>query len=115
LADEELEQPNEHGDPEHAHSAMRYYLAFGWLAICTVLTYALHHVDLGAAALPIAMLIAFAKAIVVILFFMHLWDHPGVNRLVLGVTILFLGFAIIMVFADTFTRFPLSQPHYLHP
>jgi cytochrome c oxidase subunit 4 len=91
LADEELEAPNEHGDPEHAHSAMRYYLAFGWLFICTVLTYGLHHVDLGAGALPIAMVIAFAKAMVVILFFMHLWDHPGVNRLVLGVTILFLG------------------------
>ena len=58
------------------------------------------------------MIIATAKALIVVLFFMHLWDHPGVNRLVLGVSILFLGFAIIMVFADTFTRFPLSAPHF---
>jgi cytochrome c oxidase subunit 4 len=63
-------------------------------------------------ALPVAMIIATTKALVVILFFMHLWDHPGVNRLVLGVTILFLGFAILMVFADTFTRFPLATPHF---
>jgi caa(3)-type oxidase subunit IV len=97
---------------EHEHSPVRYYAAFGVLFVCTVLTYGLHHVDMGAAALPVAMLIAFFKAMTVILFFMHLWDHPGVNRLVLGVTILFLFFGICMVFADTFTRFPLSAPHY---
>lgn len=95
-----------------AHGAGRYWMAFAALLIGTVLTYALHHVDLGGAAFPVAMLIAFTKAMFVILFFMHLIDHPGVNRLVLGVTILFLFFAIIMVFADTFTRFPLASPHF---
>jgi cytochrome c oxidase subunit 4 len=98
-------------DDAHAHegghgSATRYFLSFG------ALTYALHHVDLGGAALAVAMLIAVTKAAVVILFFMHLWDHPGVNRLVLAVTILFLAFGISMVFTDTFTRFPLATPHF---
>jgi cytochrome c oxidase subunit 4 len=101
-------EPGTHG----AHGAGRYYASFGALFVFTVLTYALHLVDLGSAALPIAMAIAFTKAMVVVLFFMHLYDHPGVNRLVLGVTILLLFFAIIMVFADTFTRFPLAAPHY---
>jgi cytochrome c oxidase subunit IV len=97
---------------DESHGAGRYYVSFAALFVFTVLTYGLHHVNLGAAALPVAMLIAFTKAMVVILFFMHLWDHPGVNRLVMGVTILFLFFAIIMVFADTFTRFPLASPHF---
>ncbi len=100
---------------EHGHSAMRYYASFAALFVFTVLTYALHHVDLGTMALPIAMLIATGKALVVVLFFMHLWDHPGVNRLVFGVTVLFLFFAIIMVFADVFTRYPLAMPHYPGP
>ena len=79
----------------HAHNdAPRYIASFAALFVFTVLTYGLHHVDLGQLALPIAMLIAVAKALVVILFFMHLYDHPGVNRLVLGVTFVFLFFAI---------------------
>ena len=102
-----------HAHDDHAHSGPgRYIVSFGALFVFTVLTYALHHVNLGNLALPIAMLIATAKALVVVLFFMHLWDHPGVNRLVLGVSILFLGMAIAMVLADTVTRFPLSAPHF---
>ena len=109
-----------HGKDDHAghdaHSghggAGRYILSFAALFVFTVLTYGLHHVDLGHAALTIAMCIAVAKALVVVLFFMHLWDHPGANRLVLAVSILFLGVAIAMVYADTFTRFPLSTPHF---
>ncbi len=105
-------------DDAHAHEGghhpgpMRYVLSVSALFILTGLTYALHLTNLGEMALPVAMIIATTKALVVILFFMHLWDHPGVNRLVLGVTILFLGFAILMVFADTFTRFPLATPHF---
>lgn len=100
---------------DHAHEehgAGRYWASFAVLFICTVLTYALHKVDLGSAAFPIAMVIATVKAMTVILFFMHLWDHPGINRIVLGVSILFLLLAIAMVFADTFTRFPLAAPHF---
>jgi cytochrome c oxidase subunit IV len=104
---------NAHAHEEgHGGGMMRYVLSFGALFVCTVLTYTLHKVDLGESALIVAMIIASVKALVVILFFMHLYDHPGVNRLVLGVTILFLFFAIAMVFADTFTRFPLATPHF---
>jgi cytochrome c oxidase subunit 4 len=99
-------------DKHEPHSAARYWMAFGALLIGTILTYGLHRIDLGHLAFPIAMIIAFTKAMFVVLFFMHLIDHPGVNRLVFGVTILLLFFGILMVFADTFTRFPLSAPHY---
>lgn len=108
----ESAQTGEH-EADHGHSgATRYIASFAALFVFTVLTYALHHVNLGNLALPIAMVIATGKALVVILFFMHLWDYPGVNRLVLGTTIVFLFFCILMVFADVFTRYPLSKPHY---
>ena len=97
---------------EHEHTSGRYWMAFFVLLFGTIITYALHHVNLGSLALPVALLIAFSKAMFVVLFFMHLIDHPGVNRLVMGVTILFLLFAILMVYADLFTRFPLSTPHF---
>ena len=97
---------------EHEHTSTRYWLAFAALGVLTGLTYGLHHVDMGRFALSVAMVIAFTKAMVVVLFFMHLWDHPGVNRMILGVTILLLGFGMIMVFADSVTRFPLSSPHF---
>jgi len=113
LSDSNNAKAAAHGDHvEHEHSSGRYWMAFTALLVGTVVTYALHHVNLGSWAFPIAMFIACTKAMFVILFFMHLIDHPGVNRLVMGVTILFLIFGMLMVAADNFTRFPLSVPHF---
>ena len=103
---------DDHGHGAHAHSARMYWVTYMVLAACTILTYTAAQHNFGEWSFAIAMFIALVKAMFVILFFMHLIDHPGVNRLVLGVTILFLFFGILMVFADTFTRFPLSAPHY---
>jgi cytochrome c oxidase subunit 4 len=102
-----------HGHDAHgSHGWGRYGWSFLALFVCTVLTYVCHLMPLGDAAFPIAMIIAVTKALVVVLFFMHLYDHPGANRLVLTVSILFLGVAIAMVYADTLTRFmPVTRPH----
>ena len=113
MADHAHHAKDGHSDhQDHEHSSLRYWLAFGALFVLTCATYGLHKIDMGHYALSIAMLIAFTKAMVVVLFFMHLWDHPGVNRMILGVTMLLLGFGMIMVFADSVTRFPLSAPHF---
>ncbi|MBC8133028.1 MAG: cytochrome C oxidase subunit IV family protein, partial [Deltaproteobacteria bacterium] len=66
--------------------------------------------DLGAANLPLAMLIATTKAVLVVLFFMHLWDSEGINRLVFGVSILFVMVLLLGVFGDLMTRMPMSLP-----
>jgi cytochrome c oxidase subunit 4 len=107
----------EHSDTHHAdetyHSHMGRYIAAGLaLFALSALTYLCHIWIEGNAALPVALMIAVTKAMIVILFFMHLIDHPGPNRLVMGVTILLLIFGMLMVYADSITRYPLANPHF---
>ena len=94
---------------QHA-SPVRYLICWGLLAVLTGVTFALSNVEMGSWALTIAMLIAIAKATVVSLFFMHLWDHRGANRLVFVVSILFVLVLMALTIVDSNTRFPLSLP-----
>jgi cytochrome c oxidase subunit 4 len=96
---------------EVAHgSAARYFACWAALAVLTGLTFWLSHVDLGAWSLVVALAIAITKSTVVVLFFMHLWDHKGANRLVFIVSILFVLILIAFVLADVYTRFPAALP-----
>ena len=99
-------------EKEHvAHaSPMRYVVCWLLLAIFTGLTYFLSGFDLGEWSLIVALLIAVAKATVVALFFMHLWDHRGASRLVFVVSLVFLALLIGIVLIDQATRFPLALP-----
>ena len=55
---------------EH-HSALPYFLVWVALVILTVTTYVTGRMHLGTWALPLAMIIAVTKSLLVILFFMH--------------------------------------------
>jgi cytochrome c oxidase subunit 4 len=46
----------------------------------------------------------------VALFFMHLWDHRGVSRLVLVTAALFVVVLSSLVVADVLTHFPPALP-----
>jgi cytochrome c oxidase subunit 4 len=61
-------------------------------------------------SLVVALAIAVAKSALVALFFMHLWDHGGANRLVLGTSLVFVALLIGLVLTDNATRFPLANP-----
>jgi cytochrome c oxidase subunit 4 len=50
------------------------------------------------------------KGALVALFFMHLWDQRGANRLVFLTSLLFVALLIGGVLSDNATRFPLSNP-----
>ena len=89
----------------------RYFGVYFALLVFTVLTVTLAKVDLGASNLAIALLIAFTKAILVALFFMHLWDHGGANRMVFFVSVLFLFVLMLGTYADLKTRLSLTVPH----
>jgi cytochrome c oxidase subunit 4 len=67
--------------------------------------------DLGSANIFIAMGIALTKATLVVLFFMHLYDEGGVNRLVFVVSVLFLVVLLLGVFADLMWRLPIALPN----
>jgi cytochrome c oxidase subunit 4 len=77
------------------------------LTLATVITGKMH---LPGVALGLALVIASTKGLLVLLFFMHLIDHKGANRLVMGVSILFVLMMLGMPMADLATRFRPANP-----
>jgi cytochrome c oxidase subunit IV len=99
-------------DIEHKHPGPGRYLAV-WLALLvfTAITVGLGRMHLaGGWGLVVALAIAVVKSALVVLFFMHLWDHGGANRLVLATTLVFVALLMGLVLTDSATRFPLANP-----
>jgi cytochrome c oxidase subunit 4 len=96
---------------EGGHGIGRYLLIWGILLAFTLLTIVTGRMDLGAANIFIAMAIATTKATLVVLFFMHLWDTGGINRLVFVVSVLFAVVLMLGVFGDLMVRLPTAVPN----
>jgi cytochrome c oxidase subunit 4 len=95
----------------HEVSAKRYYVVWIALLVFTAITVVAGRVHLpGGWALVVALIIAVAKASLVALFFMHLWDHGGANRLVLLTSVVFFLLLLGITVMDNSTRFPLANP-----
>jgi cytochrome c oxidase subunit IV len=90
--------------------AVRYLICWLALALLTGLTFGLSTIGMGGWSLPVALVIAVTKASIVALFFMHLWDHPGVSRVVLVAAVMFVVLLSTLVVADVMTRFPAALP-----
>lgn len=89
----------------------RYVLVWAALLVLTALTVGLGRIHLaGGWSIVVAMVIAVVKSTLVVLFFMHLWDHGGANRLVLATTLVFVALLMGLVLLDNATRFPLANP-----
>ena len=94
-----------------AHGAGRYLAVWAALLLFTALTYAVRRFDMQEPwHLVTALLIAVAKASLVALVFMHLWDHPGATRLVVLTSVAFAALLIGLVLVDNSTRFPYANP-----
>jgi cytochrome c oxidase subunit IV len=83
----------------HTVSKSTYYIVFAWLAGLLVLTVAAAHFDLGRANVPIALAIALVKAILIVLFFMHVRYGSPLLRLFAagGFVWLLIMLAFIMI------------------
>jgi len=99
-----------HEEREHEHSALLYFIVWALLGIFTLVTYWTGRMHLGTWALPLALAIAITKSTLVVLFFMHLYDQPGANRLVILTSFLFVALIISLTVADVATRFHLATP-----
>ena len=99
----------------HEHGPGRYVLIWMALLVFTITTVVTGRMDLGGANLPLALIIATVKATLVVLFFMHLWDAEGINRLVFGVAVVFVIVLMLGVFGDLLTRMPDALPTGNHP
>ncbi len=88
---------------EHVSPMSTYIKVLGALFVLTGLTYAVSFADLGSAGLPVAMVVAFAKAALVCMFFMHLRYDDRYHVFV------FLSTLIFVAIFFTFTIFDLQS------
>jgi len=95
---------HEHDKSTHVHSLTTYYLVYVALMVLLAITVGLAFVNLQSLNLPIAMLVAVIKSVLVIAFFMHVKDNPPLIpiSIVTGVMMLLVGF--VLIFADYMTR-----------
>jgi cytochrome c oxidase subunit 4 len=89
---------------DHVAPKSLYYAVFAALIVGTLLTYAAARVDMGALNNVVMLTIALTKALLVILFFMHVRWGTRLTWLVVasGFFWLFIMFSITM--ADFLTR-----------
>jgi cytochrome c oxidase subunit 4 len=81
-----------------------YLAVFAALAAGTLLTWWVSTIDLGWMNTPIALLIATIKALLVILFFMHVIHSTRLTWVVVIASFLWLGVLFVLTFADYLTR-----------
>ena len=96
-----------------AVSAVRLVRYVGtWIALTafTLLTYALSFLPLGPFHVVVGLSIGFVKAMLVVLFFMHLWEEAGATRLSFGVSVFYLLLLLAFTLGDLVTRFLPSRP-----
>ena len=101
-----------HGErSEHGSHVARYAIVWAALAFFTLLTWGLSRLHIpGGWGVLVALTIACIKAGLVALFFMHLWDQRGANRLVFLTSIVFVVLLIGLTLSDNATRFKLANP-----
>ena len=92
-------QAGEEAHEAHVVPVAVYVTVFLALLVLTALTVAAARVDLGPFNTPVALAIAVAKALLVILFFMHVKYGPRLNALVIAAAVFWLfhlvgGFAL---------------------
>ncbi len=86
-----------------------------YLAVCALLlaltgaTYTMALQELGRWNVVVALTIAFCKALLVVLFFMHVRYSPRRTRLVIGAGLLWLGIMLLLTMSDYLTRGWLVQ------
>jgi cytochrome c oxidase subunit IV len=90
---------------EHISSVKLY--VFIWLSLlaCTALTAIVAHIDLSPYNAPVALAIATGKALLVVLFFMHVkYTHEKLTKLVIVGAIFFFLILVALSMADYTTR-----------
>ena len=93
---------NPHEDNHHVSPVWQFTAVFIALLFLTGLTYLVSFAGLGAASLPVAMLVAVMKATLVVLFFMHLFYEDRFYAFVFCTSLLFIGIFF------TFTLFDMN-------
>ncbi|HEX8069398.1 MAG TPA: cytochrome C oxidase subunit IV family protein [Pyrinomonadaceae bacterium] len=96
---------------EHIVSRSVYFVIFGALIVLTVVTYLASRVDFGSESINtiIALAIAVTKAVLVILYFMHVRYSPRLTWVVVVSGFFWLAIMITLTLSDYLTR-PYGLP-----
>ena len=95
----------EHAPEHHITPLPVYFAVFAALSIGTLLTWYASTINLGWANTPIALVIATIKAVLVILFFMHLKYSTRLTWVVVIAAFLWLAMLFVLTFSDYLTRY----------
>jgi cytochrome c oxidase subunit IV len=88
----------------HVAPVRLYLVIFGALMVLTALTVGVTYVDLGAANLFVAMGIAIVKAVLVVLYFMHVRWSDRLTVVTVLTALVFLAVLFAFTWADYLTR-----------
>ncbi len=94
---------------EHVSPESHYAKILGALFVLTGLTYAVSYADLGAASLYVAMAVAFAKAALVCMYFMHLRYDDRYHVFVFLSTVIFVAIFFMFTIFDLQSRPRLNE------
>ncbi|HYO90516.1 MAG TPA: cytochrome C oxidase subunit IV family protein [Pyrinomonadaceae bacterium] len=89
---------------EHIVSKTIYFLIFGALMVLTVVTYWVALYDFGALNVVIALAVAVTKAVLVVLYFMHVRYSTRLTKIVVISGFFWLAILIVLTLSDYFTR-----------
>jgi cytochrome c oxidase subunit 4 len=81
-----------------------YYGVYAALLALTLLTVGVAYLDLGRMNIVVALGIAICKALLVLLFFMHLRYSSGLTWIFAGAGVIWLAHLLIFTMSDYFTR-----------
>src|SRR5580698_1661011 len=87
-----------------------YFLVFLALIALTAITFGLSFAHLGAWEAPVALGIAAAKALLVLLFFMHLAESKQPYWIFLLVGVLLMATLVVLMVTDVEKREPRTLP-----
>jgi cytochrome c oxidase subunit IV len=87
-----------------------YYGVYGALLALTLLTVGVAYLDLGPMNVVAALGIAIGKALLVMLFFMHLRSSSHLTWIVAGAGVIWLAHLLIFTLSDYLTRDWLVVP-----
>ena len=94
---------------QHSSSPKMYFAVFGALMVLTVVTWLVAQVDLGWANDIVALAVAVTKALLVILFFMHVRHSTRMTVLTALAGFFWLGILIFLTLNDYMTRYSPAQ------
>lgn len=89
---------------DHVVPVKTYLLVFAALIALTSVTTGVAFIDLGRFNTVVALVIAVSKAVLVILFFMHLRSSPHLTRIVVVAGFFWLAILLTLTLSDFRTR-----------